>query len=207
MDVYEQYAQMAKKAAEDGNTSMAQQYGFKVYQSIISNPSQIDIIRDTENVALALGKLMEGEFFTDNDSILKAVGLTYYFLCKAIETTSEKDPYLYVYRFSTIWEYNKVFYHLFAHSEGVNYNPNPFDVFGQSSTAVYDHHMQGMHMADVLTEPRVSRLDPALGNIFNQMYARYSSTPSQQIINLGNKYNEQVYSYLKQKVKSHDFNF
>lgn len=59
----EQYAQMAKKAAEDGNTSMAQQYGFKVYQSIISNPSQIDIIRDTENVALALGKLMEGEFF------------------------------------------------------------------------------------------------------------------------------------------------
>ena len=158
-------------------------------------------------MALALGKLMEGEFFTDNDSILKAVGLTYYFLCKAIETTSEKDPYLYVYRFSTIWEYNKVFYHLFAHSEGVNYNPNPFDVFGQSSTAVYDHHMQGMQMADVLTEPRVSRLDPALGNIFNQMYARYSSTPSQQIINLGNKYHEQVYSYLKQKVKSHDFNF
>ena len=203
----EQYAQMAKKAAEDGNTSMAQQYGFKVYQSIISNPSQIDIIRDTEKVALALGKLMEGEFFTDNDSILKAVGLTYYFLCKAIETTSEKDPYLYVYRFSTIWEYNKVFYHLFAHSEGANYNPNPFDVFGQSSTAVYDHHMQGMQMADVLTEPRVSRLDPALGNIFNQMYARYSSTPSQQIINLGNKYHEQVYSYLKQKVKSHDFNF
>lgn len=27
-------------------------------------------------------------------------------------------------------------------------------------------------MADVLTEPRVKRLAPALGNIFNQMYAR-----------------------------------
>ena len=203
----EQYSLMAKKAAEDGNTSMAQQYGFKVYQSIISNPSQISHIKDIEKVALALGRLMEGEYFTDNESILKAVGLTYYFLCKAINVTSEKDPYLYVYRFSTIWEYNKVFYHLFAHAEGTNYNPNPFDVFGQSSTAVYDHHMQGMQMADVLTEPRVKRLDPALGNIFNQMYARYSSTPSEQIINLGNNYHELVFSYLKQKIESKDFDF
>ena len=100
-----------------------------------------------------------------------------------------------------------MFYHLFAHAEGTNYNPNPFDVFGQSSTAVYDHHMQGMQMADVLTEPRVKRLDPALGNIFNQMYARYSSTPSEQIINLGNNYHEQVFSYLKQKIELKDFDF
>ncbi|MDY4250428.1 hypothetical protein [Bacteroides pyogenes] len=203
----EQYAQMAKKAAETGNTSMAQQYGFKVYESIVSDPSQTEKINNVGDVALALGKLMEGEYFTDNDSILKAVGLTYYFLCKAIETTSENDPYLYVYRFSTIWEYNKAFYNLFAHAEGRNYNPNPFDMFGQASTAVYDHHMQGMQMADVLIEPRIKRLAPALGNIFDQMYARYSSAPSEQIINLGNEYHEQVYTYLKQKVESKDFNF
>ncbi len=203
----EQYAQMAKKAAEAGNTSMAQQYGLKVYETIMSDPSQIEKINNVSNVALALGKLMEGEFFTDNDSILKAVGLTYYFLCRAIEMGTEKDPYLYVYRFSTIWEYNEAFYHLFAHAEGIKYRSNPFDVFGQASTAVYDHHMEGMQMADALVEPRVKRLDPALGNIFDQIYSRYNSTPSEQIINLGNKYHEQIYAYLRQKVESKAFDF
>jgi len=203
----EQYAQMAKKAAEAGNTSMAQQYGLKVYEAIMSDPSQTEKINNVSNVALALGKLMEGEFFTDNDSILKAVGLTYYFLCRAIEMGTEKDPYLYVYRFSTIWEYNEAFYHLFAHAEGTKYRSNPFDVLGQASTAVYDHHMEGMQMADALVEPRVKRLDPALGNIFNQIYSRYNSTPSEQIVNLGNKYHEQIYTYLRRKVASKDFDF
>lgn len=203
----EQYAQMAKKSAEAGDTSMAQQYGLKVNESIVSDPSQIEKINNVSNVALALGKLMEGEFFTDNDSILKAVGLTYYFLCKAIKMGTVNDPYLYVYRFSTIWEYNEAFYHLFAHAEGTTYRFNPFEVFGQASTAVYDHHMQGMQMADVLIEPSVKRLDPALGNIFDQIYSRYNSTPSGQIINLGNEYHEQLYTYLKQKVESKDFDF
>lgn len=178
-----QYAQMAKKAAETGNTSMAQQYAVKVYESIVSDPSLTEKINDISNVALALGRLMEGEYFTDNDSIIKAVGLTYYFLCKAIEIDTENDPYLYVYRFSSIWEHDKAFYRLFAHTEGTTYSSNPLDMFCQISTATYNHHMQSMQMTDVLIEPRVKRLDPALGNIFDQIYSRYYSIPSEQIVN------------------------
>lgn len=203
----EEYAKLAREAAANGNTSSAQQYGLKALNSIIANPSQLKSIANVDTLALALGKMMEGDHFRDNDSIKRAVGLTYYMLCKAIDQNKQHDTYLFVYRFSVIWEYNQVFYHLFAHSEGTSYNPNPYDIFGQSSTAVYDHHMQGMQMGDMLQEPRVARLDPALGNIFNQMYARYRTTPSEQIISLGNKYHKQVYDYLCRKVDSLDFDF
>ena len=203
----EEYAKLAREAAANGNTSSAQQYGLKALNSIIANPSQLKCIANVDSLALALGKMMEGDHFRDNDSIKRAVGLTYYMLCKAIDQNKQHDPYLFVYRFSVIWEYNQVFYHLFAHSEGTSYNPNPYDIFGQSSTAVYDHHMQGMQMGDMLQEPRIARLDPALGNIFNQIYARYRTTPSEQIISLGNKYHEQVYDYLCRKVDSLDFDF
>ena len=203
----EEYAKLAREAAANGNTSSAQQYGLKALNSIIANPSQLKSIANVDTLALALGKMMEGDHFRDNDSIKRAVGLTYYMLCKAIDQNKQHDPYLFVYRFSVIWESNQVFYHLFAHSEGTSYNPNPYDIFGQSSTAVYDHHMQGMQMGDMLQEPRVARLDPALGNIFNQMYARYRTTPSEQIISLGNKYHKQVYDYLCRKVDSFDFDF
>ena len=203
----EEYAKLAREAAANGNTSSAQQYGLKALNSIIANPSQLKCIANVDSLALALGKMMEGDHFRDNDSIKRAVGLTYYMLCKAIDQNKQHDPYLFVYRFSVIWEYNQVFYHLLAHSEGTNYNPNPYDIFGQSSTAVYDHHMQGMQMGDMLQEPRIARLDPALGNIFNQMYAQYRTTPSEQIISLGNKYHKQVYDYLCRKVDSFDFDF
>ena len=203
----EEYAKLAREAAANGNTSSAQQYGLKALNSIIANPSQLKSIANVDTLALALGKMMEGDHFRDNDSIKRAVGLTYYMLCKAIDQNKQHDPYLFVYRFSVIWEYNQVFYHLFAHSEGTSYNPNPYDIFGQSSTAVYDHHMQGMQMGDMLQEPRIARLDPALGNIFNQMYAQYRTTPSEQIISLGNKYHKQVYDYLCRKVDSLDFDF
>ena len=203
----EEYAKLAREAAANGNTSSAQQYGLKALNSIIANPSQLKSIANVDTLALALGKMMEGDHFRDNDSIKRAVGLTYYMLCKAIDQNKQHDPYLFVYRFSVIWEYNQVFYHLFAHSEGTSYNPNPYDIFGQSSTAVYDHHMQGMQMGDMLQEPRIARLDPALGNIFNQMYARYRTTPSEQIISLGNKYHKQVYDYLCNKIDSLDLSF
>ena len=203
----EEYAKLAREAAANGNTSSAQQYGLKALNSIIANPSQLKSIANVDTLALALGKMMEGDHFRDNDSIKRAVGLTYYMLCKVIDQNKQHDPYLFVYRFSVIWEYNQVFYHLFAHSEGTSYNPNPYDIFGQSSTAVYDHHMQGMQMGDMLQEPRIARLDPALGNIFNQMYAQYRTTPSEQIISLGNKYHKQVYDYLCRKVDSLDFDF
>ena len=203
----EEYAKLAREAAANGNTSSAQQYGLKALNSIIANPSQLKCIANVDSLALALGKMMEGDHFRDNDSIKRAVGLTYYMLCKAIDQNKQHDPYLFVYRFSVIWEYNQVFYHLFAHSEGTSYNPNPYDIFGQSSTAVYDHHMQGMQMGDMLQEPRIARLDPALGNIFNQMYAQYRTTPSEQIISLGNKYHKQIYDYLCRKVDSLDLDF
>lgn len=203
----EEYAKFAREAAANGNTSSAQQYGLKALNSIIAHPSQLKSIANVDTLALALGKMMEDDHFRDNDSIKRAVGLTYYMLCKAIDQNKQHDPYLFVYRFSVIWEYNQVFYHLFAHSEGTSYNPNPYDIFGQPSTAVYDHHMQGMQMGDMLQEPRVARLDPALGNIFNQMYARYRTTPSEQIISLGNKYHKQVYDYLCNKIDSLDLSF
>lgn len=117
------------------------------------------------------------------------------------------NPFLFVYRFSTTWEYNKAFYRLFAHSEGEELSMSPFDIMGQSALMAYDHHLQGMQMADGLLEPRLISLDPALGNIFRQTYSKYSATPKQQIINLGNKYHNQIFEYLETKIKNSDLVF
>lgn len=149
---------------------------------------------------------MEGDLFSDNDSIKKAVGLSYYFISKAI-ANGDNNPYLYAYRFSITWEYNKVFYHLFAQSENTKLDNNPFSIFGQSLMMAYDHHLQGMQMADMLTEPRIAELDPALGNIFNETFAHYSSTPKEQIITLGNQYHQQIFEYIKSKIQKTDFDF
>lgn len=202
----EQYAQQAQDAANIGNTSKAHQYGLKVYDSIISKPLQLKKVQDIQSVALALGKLMKGDYFSDNDSIKKAVGLTYYFLSKAIANGND-NPYLYSYRFSVTWEYNKAFYHFFAQSEGMPLIDNPYNPFGQSMLMAYDHHLQGMQMADMLSEPRIANLDPALGNIFNEIYSRYSSTPSEQIIKLGTEYHAQIFKYLDKKIAALDFDF
>ena len=202
----EQYAKLACQEAKQGNRSKAHQYGLQVYDSITKDPSHIEHTTEVESIALSLGKLMEGEYFTDNDSIMQAAGLAYYFLSRAINEGC-KDPYLYVYRFSVVWEYNKAFYHIFAHAEGKELDTSPFSIFGQSAMMAYEHHLQGMQMADMLTEPRIAQLDPALGNIFRETYARYSSTPSEKIISLGNQYHSQVYSYLKQKVELGDIVF
>lgn len=150
--------------------------------------------------------MLEGDYFHDNETVMKAVGLAYYFLSKAI-SMGKKNPFLFVYRFSIAYEYNSVFYRLFAHSEGTEYSSSPFDIMGQSATMAYDHHLQGMMMADGIVEPKVSRLDPALGNIFAQTYNRYRATPPQQIINLGNKYHQQIFSYLGDKIATDDINF
>ena len=71
----------------------------------------------------------------------------------------------------------------------------------------YNHHLQGMQMADGLTEPRVMQLDPALGNIFAQTYGRYQATPREQIITIGNKYHQQIFSYLADKIEADDWEF
>lgn len=201
----EQFAQQAQNAANIGNTSKAHQYGLKVYESIIRKPLQLRRVSDIQSIALTLGKLMEGDYFSDNDSIKKAVGLSYYFLSKAIAGGND-NPYLYAYRFSVTWEYNKVFYHLFAHSENKQLMNN-LDPFGQIMLMTYDHHLQGMQMADMLIEPRIANLDPALGNIFKEIYAHYCSTPSEQIIKLGKEYHAQIFKYLDGKIKVLDLDF
>ena len=184
---------------------MSHKLGLNVLHSIVNQPDQITNIKRVDNVALALGKMMEGNYFTQNDDIIRAVGISYYFLCEAIEKNQNRNPYLYVYRFSLIWEYNKAFYHLFAHSEGKEYYPNDF--FGNISTMTYNHHMEGMWMADGLIEPKIRILDHAIGNIFNEIYARYNATPSEQIISLGNSYHNQIHCYLKSKIINKDFDF
>jgi hypothetical protein len=199
---------LALKANTTANYSKheAQNIAYNLMQNILKNPDEMRNIRNVEAVAIALGRLLEGEYFTDNDSICNAVSITYYLLSKAINSGC-KSPYLYVYRFSTVWEYNKVFYYLFAHAEGNEYVNNPFDILSHTSTAVYDHHLQGMQMADALTEPKLLQIDSALGNIFYEMYNRYRTTPKQQIIDLGNKYHKTVFDYLSSKVSTLDFDF
>ena len=202
----EEYAMLAMEAAANGNTSKAHQYGMKVYNSIVENSQQLDRICNIKDIALSLGKLMEGDYFEDNDDIKQAVGLSYYFLSKTIHEGIQ-DPYLYVYRFSIVWEYNKVFYYLFAHSEGEEYSPFGIGIMRNIATMTYNHHMQGMQMADMLTEPRIARLDPALGNIFRDIYSNYSTTPKEQIIDIGNEYHNQIFKYLEKKINDKDFDF
>lgn len=196
----------ANSIASRGAKREAQLKALNIFNAISASPNKIKTVTKYEDVALALGRLMEGEFFTENEEVIRAVGLSYYFLSKAIKEGG-LNPFLFVYRFSTTWEYNKAFYRLFAHSEGEELSMSPFDIMGQSALMAYDHHLQGMQMADGLLEPRLISLDPALGNIFRQTYSKYSATPKQQIINLGNKYHNQIFEYLETKIKNSDLVF
>lgn len=196
----------ANSLASRGAKREAQLKALNIFNAISASPNKIKDVAKYEDVALAMGRLMEGEFFTENEEVIRAVGLSYYFLSKAIKDGGT-NPFLFVYRFSTTWEYNKAFYRLFAHSEGEELSMSPFDIMGQSALMAYDHHLQGMQMADGLQEPRLISLDPALGNIFRQTYSKYSATPRQQIINLGNKYHNQIFEYLETKIKNSDLVF
>lgn len=190
-----------------GDRDCANDFALEAYESILNDPTQIHELKNVTVVALALGALMEGDIFSDGDSIKKAVGLTYYFLCRAIKEANSPDPYLYVYRFSTVWEYNKTFYHLLAHSEGKEYTLDRYCPISMASTMAYNNRMEIMQMADAFSEPNVIKLDPALGNIFYETYDQYSSTPSEKIISLGNENHEQVYTYLSGKISDGDFDF
>ena len=202
----DRFAVEANSIASRGAKREAQLKALNIFKTISGSPNKLKEITKYEEVALALGRLMEGEFFTENEEVIRAVGLSYYFLSKAIKDGG-KNPFLFVYRFSTTWEYNKAFYRLFAHSEGEELSMSPFDIMGQSALMAYDHHLQGMQMADGLQEPKLASLDQALGNIFRQTYSKYSSTPKQQIINLGNKYHKQIFDYLETKINNSDLVF
>lgn len=203
----EQYAMKAREAAKNGNTSMAHRLGIEAFRSFVSDISQVKQVKDIQCCALALGKMMEGDSFTDNETISRAVAISYYFLTKAIKQCSNKDPYLFVYRFSLTYEYNKAFYSLFAHSEGEEISYSPFDIMGQSAMMAYEHHLQGMQMCDMFTEPRVGQLDNALNNIFHQIWSRYSKTNPEEVKRLGNQYHDKIFNYIEDKIKKEDLSF
>ena len=205
--ICEQYAQLSKESVKKGNTLLAQRYGLKVIDELRSDPSKINGLRDVESVALAMGKAMEGDYFSDNDSIAQAVGLTYYMLCKAIGQSKTHDPYLFVYRFSLVWEYNKAFYMLFAHSEGKEYDPNPINICSNVSLSRYVNNVNAMVMADMFLDMRIARMRPALANIFNEIYSRYNSPLPPQIISIGNQYHEQIFTYIEKKISNLDIDF
>lgn len=200
----EQYAKMSQSAAEEGNTSLSHRYGVQLLNSLVPKPSQINEIDDILPVALSLGRLMEGDYVTGNDKIIAAVGLSYFFLTKAI-VDRRNEPYLYVYHFSLVYEYNKAMYHIFAESEGNSFYYSP--IFGQESKGLYEKCCQRMQMADMFSEPRIGQIDPAVGNIIRRTYARYCATPKEQILERGNKYYEQIFAYLESKIKKLNFDF
>lgn len=176
-------------------------------KSLLSDPSQFSSIKDSATMALALGKMMEGDNFSEKDDIIRAVSITYYFICKAIAEGNVPSPYIYVYKFSTEYEYNKAMYMLMAHSEGKEYYNNPMDIMSQVSMMTYDHNLEGMMMADMFTEPRIAQLDQALNNIFNQTYAKYRGSDKERVKELAKGYTDAIYKYLCTKIKSNDFDF
>lgn len=200
----EQYAKMSQSAAVKGNTSLSHRYGLQLLNSLVANPLQINAIDDVPSVALSLGRLMEGDYVTGNEKIIAAVGLSYFFLTKAI-VDGHNDPYLYVYRFSLIYEYNKAMYHIFAESEGNSFYYSP--IFGQEAKDLYEERCKYMQMADMFSEPRIGQIDPAVSNIFRRTYAQYCATPKDQIVNRGKKYHEQIFAYLESKIKKLNFDF
>ena len=201
----EQYATQARKAAQSGNTSLAHRNAVEALKSLIASPIQVTKIQNTEAFALALGKMMEGNYFSDDN--LKAVAISYYYLTKAIKECSNKNPFLYVYRFSIAYEYNKVFYHLFARSVGQQFNYDPTDIMSNYSMMEYESHLVNMQICDMFTEPRIGRLDNALNNIFHKYMSHYSNVNSEAVKTNGNKYHNQLYSYLKEKIENLDFDF
>lgn len=200
-------ANEAVNAANKGNSYLANEKGVAVVKSLISDPTQFLKIQNSGTMALALGKMMEGDNFSDSEEIVQAVGITYYFICRAIKEGNISSPYIYVYKFSTEYEYNKAMYRLMAHADGKEYRNNPFDMFSQISIITYDHNLEGMMMADVFTEPKITYLDTALNNIFNDIYSKYRGSDKEKVKTLAKGYTDKVYEYLCSKINSQQFDF
>lgn len=75
----------ANSIASRGAKREAQLKALNIFNAISASPNKIKTVTKYEDVALALGRLMEGEFFTENEEVIRAVGLSYYFLSKAIK--------------------------------------------------------------------------------------------------------------------------
>lgn len=200
-------ANEAVSAAKKGNSYLANEKGIAVVKSLISDPTQFPKIQNSETMALALGKMMEGDNFSDSEEIVQAVGMTYYFICRAIKEGNISSPYIYVYKFSIEYEYNKAMYRLMAHADGKEYRNNPYDMFSQISIMTYDHNLEGMMMADVFTEPQITYLDSALNNIFNNIFSKYRGSDKEMVKTLAKGYTDKVYEYLCGKINSQQFDF
>lgn len=202
----ERHAVRAREAARHGDTPAAHRNAAEALKSLVRSPRQAAGIRDTRAFALALGKMMEEDVFSGRDMVTKAVAITYYYLTKAIRECAGSDPYLYVYRVSVAFEYNRVFYHLFAHSEGKEFEPS-FDIGSCLLERRYESQLRAMQMCDMFTEPRVGRLDSALDNIFHQYLSGGVGVDPEEAKRKGGEFHDRLYSYLKAKVESFDFDF
>lgn len=193
--------------ADQNNKTEAHKVGLKVLNEIISNPNQLQSVATFDNIGLALGKMMEGDYFQDADEIIRAVAITYWSLTKAIKNRQYPDPRLYMYRFSLVWEYNKAMYKILAHSQGKQYSNNPYDIFSQSALMAYDHQCEAMQMSDMFTEPKIGQLDANLKRIFNESASKYKDLTAEQVLPVGNKYHNLVFEYIDTKIKDNNLDF
>ena len=203
----ETLAKEAVAAANSGDRYAANRKGVEALNSLIRDASQFSEIQNSATMALALGKMMEGDNFSENEEIVRAVGITYYFICKAIEEGNVPSPYIYVYKFSTEYEYNKSMYRLMAHAEGKEYRYNPLDIMSQISIMTYVHNLEGMMMADMFTEPKIAYLDSALNNIFNEIYSKYRGSDQEKVKSLAKGYTDKIYAYLSGKINVQQLDF
>lgn len=56
----------------------AQLKALKIFRALSASPKKVNSVTNVEEVALAVGRLMEDEFFTENEEVIRAVGLTYF---------------------------------------------------------------------------------------------------------------------------------
>lgn len=193
-------ALQAVDAARNGDNFSAESFAGKSLSSYINNPGQIKDVRDSSVFALAYGKYLEGDHFHSTDQTRTAAGITFYFLCRAIKE-GKKDPYLYVYKASTAYEYNKAMYYFMAQASGRELNDDIYDPFANAMMMKYDHDLEGMIMADMLTERRVERIDQAMANYFRGLMNKYRNSDPEKIVKLGNTYSDNIYFYLKERIE------
>lgn len=200
-------AECAVLYAEQNEVSDAHKVGVKLLKEIISNPTQLKSVASFDNMGLALGKMMEGDYFHEADEIVQAVAITYWVLSKAIKDRQYPDPKLYMYRFSLVWEYNKAVYKLLAHSQGKQYYNNPTDILSRFALMAYDRQCEAMQFSDMFTEPRISQLDANLQRIFEQSASQYKNLQADEVLPIGNKYHGLVYEYIDRKINDGEMDF
>lgn len=192
---------LVRRAKEEAQIGAFPRTAIEIYYKIKDSPKLINDISLEEDVALAFGYLMTGDVFNTSADILRATGLTYFFLTRA--KSHSNNPYLYMYRFSLLWEYNKVFYHLFSRAGLEEFPTSSFD----RPIKGYEKRLQVMQISDVLQEPFVLELDPALRNIFTQTYSLFRNIPKEKILFFGVNSHLSVYRYLKERIDLEDFAF